>query len=105
MAEPSDYSHLFQVPDDLLQFQHQKYYPDFRFFYAVKACNNPAVGTVLMQEGSGVDAASVNEIPPNFMTRRWETLSAEEKKKYARDMEVYAAMVDYMDMSIGRLFD
>ena len=39
-----------------------EYYPDFRFFYAVKACNNPAIGTILMQEGAGVDAASVNEI-------------------------------------------
>jgi arylsulfatase len=33
-----------------------------------------------------------------------ETLSTEEKKEQARSMEVYAAMVDYMDMSIGRLF-
>jgi len=39
-----------------------KYYPDFRFFYAVKACNNPAIASILMQEGAGVDAASVNEI-------------------------------------------
>jgi len=39
-----------------------KYYPDFRFFYAVKACNNPAIASILKQEGAGVDAASVNEI-------------------------------------------
>ncbi len=39
-----------------------KYYPDFRFFYAVKACNNPAIANILRQEGAGVDAASVNEI-------------------------------------------
>jgi diaminopimelate decarboxylase len=38
------------------------YYPDFRFFYAVKACNNPAVASVLVDEGAGIDAASVNEI-------------------------------------------
>jgi arylsulfatase len=45
----------------------------------------------------------LTEIPPNIMTKKWETLNAQEKKSYARDMEVYAAMVDYMDMSIGRL--
>jgi len=39
-----------------------EYYPDFRFFYAVKACNNPAIGRILTQEGAGIDAASVNEI-------------------------------------------
>ena len=40
----------------------EKYYPDFRFFYAVKACNNPAIASILKQEGAGIDAASVNEI-------------------------------------------
>jgi diaminopimelate decarboxylase len=39
-----------------------KYYPDFRFFYAIKACNNPAIANILRQEGAGIDAASVNEI-------------------------------------------
>lgn len=39
-----------------------RYYPDFRFFYAVKACNNPAIANILRQEGAGIDAASVNEI-------------------------------------------
>jgi arylsulfatase len=38
------------------------------------------------------------------MTKKWEALSANEKEEFARDMEVYAAMVDYLDMSIGRLF-
>ena len=39
-----------------------KYYSDFKMFYAVKACNNPAIVNILRQEGAGVDAASVNEI-------------------------------------------
>jgi arylsulfatase len=39
------------------------------------------------------------------MTSEWAGLSDQNKKRYARDMEVYAAMVDYMDMSIGRLLD
>jgi len=37
--------------------------------------------------------------------RSWETLSREEKKKEARLMEVYAAMIDRMDQNIGRLLE
>jgi len=40
----------------------KKHYPDFRFFYAIKACNNLAIAHILRQEGAGIDAASVNEI-------------------------------------------
>ena len=40
----------------------RKYYPDFRFFYAIKANNNLAVANILRQEGAGIDAASINEI-------------------------------------------
>jgi diaminopimelate decarboxylase len=40
----------------------RKYYDDFRFFYAIKACNNLAIAHILRQEGAGIDAASVNEI-------------------------------------------
>lgn len=35
----------------------------------------------------------------------WNSLPKEVQQQYARDMEVYAAMVDYMDMCIGRVFD
>ena len=40
----------------------RKYYADFRFFYAIKACNNLAIANILRQEGAGIDAASVAEI-------------------------------------------
>lgn len=40
----------------------RKFYPDTRFFYAIKANNNLAVASILRQEGAGIDAASVNEI-------------------------------------------
>ena len=36
-------------------------------------------------------------------SRRWETLSAEEKKMFARSMEVYAGMMEAMDANVGRL--
>ncbi len=33
----------------------------------------------------------------------WDQLSSEQRAQRARDMEIYAAMIDYMDESIGRL--
>jgi arylsulfatase len=51
----------------------------------------------------GLVPENINELPANMLATSWETLTGEQKKKYARDMEVYAAMVDYLDMSIGRL--
>jgi arylsulfatase len=52
---------------------------------------------------AGIINADLNDLPPNALVRDWESLDEEAKKEYTRDMEVYAAMVDYMDMSIGRL--
>ena len=37
--------------------------------------------------------------------KAWEIMSQEERAEAARDMEVYAAMVDYMDEQIERVFD
>ncbi len=42
---------------------------------------------------------------PNPSVKKWNSLTPEHKAEYARDMEVYAAMLDYMDMSIGRVFE
>ena len=36
---------------------------------------------------------------------KWTSLAEQKQKELAREMEVYAAMLDYMDMSIGRVFD
>lgn len=36
---------------------------------------------------------------------KWNDLPKEKREELARDMEVYAAMLDYMDMSIGRVID
>lgn len=51
----------------------------------------------------GLVPAEVKAPAGNILARDWETLSAAEKRDHARDMEVYAAMVEYMDMSIGWL--
>ena len=36
---------------------------------------------------------------------KWDSFTPEQQLDLARDMEVYAAMLDYMDMSIGRVLD
>lgn len=53
----------------------------------------------------GLIPQHVTELPANPLVKQWDSLSEEQQRKSARDMEVYAAMVDYMDMSINRLFD
>ncbi len=53
----------------------------------------------------GIVPEDLTELPRNFLTSDWATQSEADKRNHARDMEVYAAMVDYMDSSIGRLFD
>lgn len=35
----------------------------------------------------------------------WQILSAEEQRRYARAQEIYAGVVEYLDMSIGRVID
>jgi arylsulfatase A-like enzyme len=40
---------------------------------------------------------------PPWPGKSWDDLSPEEKKESARDMEVYAAMIDYMDEQIARI--
>jgi len=50
----------------------------------------------------GIISTDVNDFAPSGVPK-WESLNAEQKKEHARNMEVYAAMVDYLDMSIGRI--
>jgi len=43
-------------------------------------------------------------LPPNIESiKYWDSLSEEEKKKESRKMELYAGMVDNLDVNIGRL--
>jgi arylsulfatase A-like enzyme len=52
----------------------------------------------------GIVPNELNSFAPGGIPN-WETLNVRQKEDYARDMEVYAAMVDYLDMSIGRIID
>ncbi len=42
---------------------------------------------------------------PGYEAQEWDSLSAEEQQRFARYMEVYAAIVDNIDQSLGRLLD
>lgn len=52
----------------------------------------------------GIVPQEINSFAPSGIPE-WKTLNAIQKEEFARDMEVYAAMVDYLDMSIGRIID
>lgn len=53
----------------------------------------------------GMVANDVKPFPRLPTVKAWEELSEGERAMAARDMEVYAAMVDYMDDQIKRVFD
>lgn len=42
---------------------------------------------------------------PSPSIPKWNSLSRQQQQEFARDMEVYAAMLDYLDMSIGRVIE
>ncbi|MFZ2905573.1 MAG: arylsulfatase [Cyclobacteriaceae bacterium] len=53
----------------------------------------------------GIVPHDLTQFAKNPMLPKWDNLDKEHQEEFARDMEVYAAMIDYMDMSIGRVFD
>jgi arylsulfatase A-like enzyme len=53
----------------------------------------------------GIVPEDLNNFALNPAIPKWKTLSHEHQEEFSRDMEVYAAMLEYMDMSIGRMFD
>jgi arylsulfatase A-like enzyme len=53
----------------------------------------------------GIIGRDVEPFPRVASVNAWDYMSDDEIKKAARDMEVYAAMVDYLDEQIKRVFD
>jgi len=53
----------------------------------------------------GIVSKEVNKFSKNPQIPAWESLPQDIKNGFARDMEVYAGMLEYLDMSIGRVFD
>ena len=57
------------------------------------------------QKQLGVVPADTVLSPRPEVIPAWDSLTADERKVYARYMEVYAAMVDILDQNVGRLID
>lgn len=57
------------------------------------------------QKDLGLFPAATPQPPRPQNVRPWADLTTDERTYHARSMEIYAAMVDYMDMSIGRILD
>ena len=53
----------------------------------------------------GIIQADAESFPRLVSVKAWSEMSTDERREAARDMEVYAAMVDYMDEQILRVFD
>jgi len=53
----------------------------------------------------GIVPEDAEAYPRLASVEAWDEMSSEERQLAARDMEVYAAMVDYMDEQIERVFD
>jgi arylsulfatase len=53
----------------------------------------------------GIVPEGVKPFPRLPSVEAWDNMSAQERREAARDMEVYAAMVDYMDEQIKRVID
>jgi arylsulfatase A-like enzyme len=49
------------------------------------------------------EGASLSQFQPTAPP--WEELTAEQRERYARAYEIYAGMVEYLDMSVGRVID
>jgi arylsulfatase len=59
--------------------------------------------TFARQLKSGIIPPGTKLAPKPAAIRDWDKLSADEKRLYARQMEVFAAYVDYTDTEIGRM--
>jgi arylsulfatase A-like enzyme len=57
------------------------------------------------QQQLGLVDESFSAAPRPEWVKAWDELTSEQKAQRARDMEVYAGMIDYVDESIGRVLD
>ncbi len=53
----------------------------------------------------GIVADGTQAFPRLPNVKAWDAMSEDKKREHARDMEVYAAMIDYMDEQIARVID
>ncbi|WP_336514752.1 arylsulfatase [Pollutibacter soli] len=84
-----------QAPEEYIKKYKGKFDMGWDSLRVLRTNNLKALGIV----PENMKMLSISAIP------KWNTLPKEKQKEFARDMEVYAAMLDYMDMSIGRVIE
>ncbi len=85
-----------QVPDDWLDRHAGRYDEGYDLLRERRMRRAAELGVI----PKGADPGAFDPVAP-----AWRELSAEHRLKYARAEEIYASMVEYMDMSIGRIVD
>lgn len=85
-----------QVPDDWLDRHAGRYDEGYDVLRERRMRRAAELGVI----PKGADPAAFDPVAP-----AWRELSEEHRQKYARAEEIYASMVEYMDMSIGRIVD
>lgn len=83
------------APEEYIKKHKGKFDQGWDSLWVERLENLKALG-IVPKEVKGVENPSIP---------KWNTLSKAHQEEFARDMEVYAAMLDYMDESIGRVFD
>ncbi len=83
-----------QVPDDWLDRHAGRYDEGYDVLRERRMRRAAELGVI----PTGADPAAFEPVAP-----AWRELSAEHRQRYARAEEIYASMVEYMDMSIGRI--
>lgn len=83
------------VPKDYIDKYKGKFDMGWDSLWSLRLNNLKALGIVPVD----VKTSKNSGIP------KWSTLPKEIREEFSRDMEVYAGMLDYMDMSIGRVLD
>ena len=75
---------------------------------SMKEFGNPLFSKLLSKEFKSLKSLGIIPETANMFPWSgpvWDDLSDEEKMESARDMEVYAAMIEYMDEQISRIFN
>ncbi len=83
-----------QVPEDWLDRHAGEYDAGWDVLRAERAARAGELGVI--PEGATMEAFEPVAIP-------WTEFSAEEQARYSRAQEIYAAMVEYLDLSVGRV--
>jgi arylsulfatase len=110
-ALPEDFYSTQYYTDMVLQFMEQNK-EDGKPFFAYLSYTAPHDRWDVLREQRlqqlkdlGFIDQGVKPFPRLASVKAWNEMPEEERRKAARDMEVYAAMVDYMDEQIKRVFD